>query len=931
MSTERHESPASSSSATRSFDPAAAPTLPRAEAAPEVPPSLVAHPRYRIIELLGTGGMGAVYKAEHQLMERTVALKVINPSLVNSPAMVERFRREVKAAAKLAHPNIVTAHDAEQAGTSHFLVMEYVEGTNLARLVAENGPLPVAQACDYIRQAAQALQHAFEKGMVHRDIKPHNLMLTPKGQVKVLDFGLARFALETSPPLLSVPADQVTVPAVAPGATPSDSLTQTGSVVGTPDYIAPEQVRDAHTADIRADVYSLGCTLYDLLTGQAPFAAGTAIEKVMAHMERAPKPLTELRTDVPPELARVVDRMMAKDPAQRYQTPAEAAEALAPFAAMTKPAEGRSRIRRRVLVVIGALAAAVLLVRGVIYFATDNGRLRVDGDVDDVELVISKGGKEYDVVDLKNGTRVKSLPTGDYQIALKGDRADVKLDKDAFTISRAGEAVVTVKQESVPTTRDKDLEAIQGTWKAVHLEEQGATEVADEALKRAGATLSVNGNDVSWKVDPESPMAHFQFHGRIHLDPTKEPKTCDFFYLDRDARPMLGIYRVDGDRLTVCWCVEPSKPDDRPTEFSTKGKKWTLVVWQRVGKTAKLPNPKRPPGEGVPAKYRESISNGLEYLAKAQHQDGHWEAQAEQYPTAITALCGIAMLMEGSTLDEGKYANSLRKAVDWLMKRTQPDGLIGDPKPESPDRTPLFGHGYAMLFLACVYGQEENEDRRAKLEKILTNAVEYTAGAQTKHGGWGYVRAAEGENFDEGASTVVQLQSLGAARNAGIVVPKKLIDLDYLRRCTTPPGGIIYSIAQPQGGGRAPLTAAALACMYTTGDYDSDLANKWLKFCEGEIAVDGPRIGHDEFTHYYYAQVLYILGDQGYEKLFPDSKADKRLTWSKYRTALFDSLLSNQDADGSWRTSPTIGRVYSTASWLTVLQLDDANLQIYRR
>src|SRR5579885_2110339 len=151
-----------------------------------LPPELLAHPRYRVLALLGAGGMGAVYKAEHRLMERAVALKVMNRAVVGSAAAVERFRREFKASARLSHPNIVAAYDAEQAGDVHFLVMEYVEGTDLARWVAERGPLPAAEACDYVRQAALGLQHAHQHGMIHRDIKPHNLMRTPDGTVKIL-------------------------------------------------------------------------------------------------------------------------------------------------------------------------------------------------------------------------------------------------------------------------------------------------------------------------------------------------------------------------------------------------------------------------------------------------------------------------------------------------------------------------------------------------------------------------------------------------------------------------------------------------------------------------------------------------------------------------------------------------------------------------
>jgi serine/threonine protein kinase len=287
--------------------PAPRPAGPRPTA---VPTELANHPRYRVLQLLGRGGMGAVYKAEHRLMQRLVALKVIDPNLTADPAAVERFRREVIAAARLTHPNIVTALDAEQVGSLHFLVMEYVEGTSLAALVGRGRALPVLPACNYVAQAAAGLQHAHRCGMVHRDIKPHNLMLTPQGRVKVLDFGLARFVSESAS---------------------HGGLTQQGTLMGTPDYIAPEQIDDASRADIRADVYSLGCTLYCLLTGRPPFPGGTMMQKVRAHFDREPAPLRSLRPDVPPALEEVVARMMAKQPGQRYQTPAEVIQALAPF------------------------------------------------------------------------------------------------------------------------------------------------------------------------------------------------------------------------------------------------------------------------------------------------------------------------------------------------------------------------------------------------------------------------------------------------------------------------------------------------------------------------------------------------------------------------------------------------------------------------
>jgi serine/threonine protein kinase len=228
--------------------------------------------------------------------------------LINHPHAVERFRREVQAAAQLTHPNIVTAYDAEQAGNVHFLVMEYVEGTDLASIVKHRGPLPVSEACELIRQAAEGLEHAHETGMVHRDIKPHNLMMTTmsslqdsvgtrreRNTVKILDFGLAGFATETA--LLEADGstedtDFETVPL---------HLTTIGSVMGTPDYISPEQARDAHTADIRADIYSLGCTLHFLLTGCPPFDGVTVVEKLKAHLEEAPPALDDVRSDVPAE------------------------------------------------------------------------------------------------------------------------------------------------------------------------------------------------------------------------------------------------------------------------------------------------------------------------------------------------------------------------------------------------------------------------------------------------------------------------------------------------------------------------------------------------------------------------------------------------------------------------------------------------------
>lgn len=285
----------------------------------ELPAPLANHPRYRLLEQIGAGGMGTVYKAEHRLMNRLVAVKMIHPRLLAHPQAVERFEREVRVAAKLAHPNIVVSHDAERADDRHFLVMEFVEGESLAEWVGKRGPVSVRQACEWMQQAALGLQHAHEQGMAHRDIKPHNLMVAKDGQIKILDFGLSRLVDDQPlPPSAGLPNGKL--PA---------SATRSDMVLGTPDYIAPEQIGGSRTADIRADIYSLGCTFYFALTGRAPFADRSLADKFVAH-QKSPLPLISAsRSDSPRRLDEIVARMTAKRPADRYARPADVAADLA--------------------------------------------------------------------------------------------------------------------------------------------------------------------------------------------------------------------------------------------------------------------------------------------------------------------------------------------------------------------------------------------------------------------------------------------------------------------------------------------------------------------------------------------------------------------------------------------------------------------------
>ncbi len=335
----------------------------------------------------------------------------------------------------------------------------------------------------------------------------------------------------------------------------------------------------------------------------------------------------------------------------------------------------------------------------------------------------------------------------------------------------------------------------------------------------------------------------------------------------------------------------------------------------------------------LPKEYQDCINKGLDWLAKQQYADGHWDAQGGQYPVTMTGISGMAMLMEGSTIKEGKYAERIRKAVDWLMARSMPNGMLGNPNIPGEAGRYMYGHGFALLFLSCVYGEEDDGDRRRRLEDIITRAVTFSGRAQTTRGGWGYISAADGSDFDEGSVTITQVQAVRAARNAGIVVPKEIIDkaVKYLKD-STQNGGVIYSLAGGGGGdGRPALTAAAISCGFSAGEYNSPLVKSWFKFCQQHIPLlGGGRFGHDEYTHYYFAQAVYVLGDEGWAKMFPESREGDRLTWTKYRKSTFDNLIRSQGGDGSW-SGGHVGPVFITAVHLTILQLDNATLPIYQR
>ncbi|MFZ4635828.1 MAG: serine/threonine-protein kinase [Pirellulales bacterium] len=263
--------------------------------------------KYRLLRLLGAGGMSSVYLGEHATLHSKAAVKVLPVKRVEQSSYLARFEREARQSARLNHPNIVRTFDLDTAGSIHFIAMEYVDGIDLHAKVKRDGPLPIREVAEYIRQAAIGLQHAHEEGLVHRDIKPANLILDTRGTVKILDLGLA-----------------------LAGGDEDGSLTREHDekVLGTADYLAPEQATDSHKADRRSDVYSLGCTLYYLLVGKAPFASGKLAERLQSHLHKPPPNLLDQRPDVPIAIAELYFRMLQKHPDGRPQSAQDVADAL---------------------------------------------------------------------------------------------------------------------------------------------------------------------------------------------------------------------------------------------------------------------------------------------------------------------------------------------------------------------------------------------------------------------------------------------------------------------------------------------------------------------------------------------------------------------------------------------------------------------------
>ena len=341
---------------------------------------------------------------------------------------------------------------------------------------------------------------------------------------------------------------------------------------------------------------------------------------------------------------------------------------------------------------------------------------------------------------------------------------------------------------------------------------------------------------------------------------------------------------------------------------------WLGTDWER-----------RPPLPGTILDSGRAADAGLKWVARTQSRLGHWTAG--NYPTAMTALAGTALLASGSTTVQGPYAKNIRRSVDYLVSKSRPNGLIGDPL---TDNRYTYGHGFSMLFLSQVLGEEEDLQRREELTEVLTRAVTFSGQAQTNSGGWGYISAADGNDFDEGSTTITQVQGLRGCRNAGIPVAKEIIDKarKYIYVCQNDSdGGISYS-SRNRGSSRPAITAAALACLYNAGDYlgkqfeESKQVTAMSEYCRKNLyqITDGANaFGHWHYTYLYYAQVVYR------ESAAPEKSND----WTDFNNRLCNKIVGEQAGDGSWQGN--IGPIYVTSCNLIMLQLDYGCLPIYQR
>lgn len=442
--------------------------------APDQNPMSVYH--YQLQELLGRGGMGVVYRSWHPQLHRPVAVKLLSIARASDTQSIARFQREMRAAGGLDHPGIVRALDAGEWRGTNFLVMEYVEGIDLSRLIRVSGPLRQADAAAIIVQLAEAIQSAHDNQVIHRDIKPSNVMLTREGAVKVLDFGLALM-------------DPAAGGMVAGGAT------STGRLLGTLDYLSPEQARGDQSVDHRADVYAMGATLFKLLTGQPPHGTSRG-RSVLEHLQNLstaqPRDITSLRQDLAPEFCDALTRMISQDVEARPHSATEVANLLRPFVSEARlsdlalqalanqtpddkptlstdlvwkslhapnPDRDRGRISRWLL----ATGILILAIFGgiTLWLNTGEGTIQVESNVDDITLQLIEDDAVSDEISVRPGTQSSSVRVGKYELRISGGTDDIRLSTDQVSLLRGGEQIVRItKNATLPDKSQVDVENV---------------------------------------------------------------------------------------------------------------------------------------------------------------------------------------------------------------------------------------------------------------------------------------------------------------------------------------------------------------------------------------------------------------------------------------------------------------------------------------
>ena len=899
------------SSGSQSGSPGAAPkptglsgvpvAVPRKPSPASPPPAeLLSLKQYSGLQELGRGGMGVVYLAKHIPMARMEVLKVVQRSNLErvGKGAVERFLREIQAAARLQHPNVVAAYTVHTPGDLLVFAMEYAPGADLAKVVRNKGPLPVPVACSYIVAAALGLQHAHEANMVHRDIKPSNLIVTKiknKTSIKILDFGLAK---------------------VISGDDAGNDLTRDGSMMGTPDYMAPEQAVDAARADIRADVYSLGCTLYFLLTGRAPFSGGTALQVIDKHRFSEPKPLCEVQPAVPPELAAVVAKMLAKNPAERYQTPAEVARAVRPFVSQPavrpqpasasfatidmpashsgfsqpepdferpgKPAPKRGGLIA--LIVGGAIAALVAVGVGGAWIGGAFAKKPVEmvGPVPVPMPVPIPPGFVPPLIapppppGMRSSTTPQTQPRGN-ELLTPGTIWRGELT----TNSSRGREISQVYRLTITARNDNTFE---GT--AVRELPPSTPYPIDGRL---GGTM------ITFAQNNTPPGGGRRGIGNVNGDSMR-----------------ISVYGEDGGTCggTLKLANADSVPPLRPAPPSPPGA-------TRPPPTATAESV---PAIGPTAASEAAVDRGLAWLANQQRPDGSWlyDGLGSDDITGATAMALLPFLAAGQTHKSSlPQAKVVGAGLDYLRTNQLPSGRFANTN--KGGKYSMLAHARATLSLCEALGMTNDP----LLVRPTQSAVNLITAAQAPDGSWG---DAPGE---PGTTSLVgwQIQALAAAKQC----PALRVDPTSFARATK----FLDSVASGTGGSRYGSTKPFNTSHESsaTGLYCREILSNWTAANEGlaaglsELIQRYPPRDYRNDTEYYHFATLAIHAAGGE-------------FWTGWNPPLRQMLVARQDTTGpptqrgSWPADPIAyqtGRLGATCLSLLALEVEYRQLPLNKR